>query len=44
MHHSAFFWVAAVCLLLAMTIYVMTNNLATRPGGKAAQPVPALAP
>lgn len=31
MHHSPFFWVAAVCILLAMTIYVMTSNLAVAP-------------
>ena len=43
-HHSPFFWVAAVFILLAMTIYVMTNNLSFWPGDKAHQPVPALAP
>lgn len=44
MHHSPFFWVAAGFILLAMVIYVMTNNLAFAPGKKDAQPVPALAP
>lgn len=40
-HHSPFFWVAAVFILIAMVIYVVTNNLAVPPGSK---PVPALAP
>ena len=44
MHHSPFFWVAAFFIMLAMTIYVMTNDLAFWPGKKAQQPVPALAP
>jgi hypothetical protein len=44
MHHSPFFWVAAFFILLAMTIYVMTDSLAIRPGGKLQRPVPALAP
>ena len=44
MHHSAFFWVAAGFILLAMIIYVTTNNLAFGPGDKPRQPVPALAP
>ena len=44
MHHSPFFWVAAVCLLGGMVVYVMTNNLAFWPGKKAQQPVPAVAP
>jgi hypothetical protein len=44
MHHSPFFWIAFVFLLAAMTIYVMTDSLALRPGKKAGDPVPALAP
>ncbi len=40
MHHSSFFWVAAFSIMLAMVIYVMTNNLAVGLG----KPVPALAP
>ena len=44
MHHSPFFWVSAFFILLAMTIYVMTENLSTRPGKKPQMPVPALAP
>ncbi|MBC7369486.1 MAG: hypothetical protein H7343_22180 [Undibacterium sp.] len=43
-HHSPFFWVAAVFILLAMGIYVATNDLAFWPGKKAQAPVPALAP
>ena len=44
MHHSPFFWVAAVCLLGGMVVYVVTNNLAFWPGKKAQAPVPALTP
>ena len=44
MHHSPFFWVAAFFILLAMIIYVTTNNLAFGPGQKAQPSVPALAP
>jgi hypothetical protein len=44
MHHSPFFWVAAFFILLAMVVYVTTNNLAFWPGKKASEPVPALAP
>lgn len=44
MHHRPFFWIAFVFLLVAMIVYVMTNNLALRPGQKAGDPVPALAP
>jgi len=40
LHHSPFFWVAAVCLLLGMVVFVITNNLAFWPG----DPVPASAP
>jgi len=44
MHHSPFFWVAAFFIMLAMTIYVMTNNLAFWPGRASHRAVPALAP
>lgn len=44
MHQSPFFWVAAFFIMLAMTIYVMTDNLSIRPDGKRQQPVPAVAP
>jgi hypothetical protein len=43
-HHSPFFWIAAVFILLAMTVYVVTDNLAFRPGRTRQNPVPALAP
>ena len=43
-HHSPFFWVAAGCIMLAMTVYVFTNDLSFWPGKKAQPPVPALAP
>ena len=41
MHHSWFFWVAAVAILTAMIIYVMSINLAFRPRGQAKPPAPA---
>ena len=44
MHHSPFFWVAAVFILVAMIIYVTTNNLSIGPGDKSGKPVPALVP
>ena len=44
MHHSPFFWVAACFIMLAMVIYVLTNDLAFWPGSKAHRPVPELAP
>jgi len=44
MHHSPFFWVAAGCIAVALTVYVVTNNLAFWPGSRAHDPVPALAP
>jgi hypothetical protein len=43
-HHSPFFWVAAFFILLAMLIYVITNDLAFWPGRSAQKPVPALVP
>lgn len=44
MHHSPFFWVAAGFILLAMVIYVTTDNLALRPGRPAQEQVPVVAP
>jgi hypothetical protein len=44
MHHSPFFWVAAFFILLAMTVYVLTGNLAYWPGHGPHRPVPAIAP
>jgi hypothetical protein len=43
MHHSPFFWLSAGFILIAMTIYVMTENLSIRPDKKLQPPVPALA-
>jgi hypothetical protein len=43
-HHSPFFWIAAIFILLAMTVYVVTGNLSFRPGRARKNPVPALAP
>jgi len=43
-HHNPFFWVAACFILLAMVVYVVTNDLSFWPGHKAQQPVPALTP
>jgi hypothetical protein len=44
LHHSPFFWLAAFSIMVAMTIYVLTNNLSTVPGRTAQKPVPAIAP
>jgi hypothetical protein len=43
-HHSPFFWMAAFLMLLAMAVYVVTENLAFRPGRSPQKPMPALAP
>ncbi len=43
-HHSPFFWLSAAFIMLAMTIYVLTGNLAYRPGRSAQPPVPVTAP
>lgn len=43
-HHRPFFWIAAFFILVAMVVYVMTDNLALRPDGKRVGPVPALTP
>jgi len=42
MHHSAFFWVAALFLFLAMGIFVMTDGFLLRP--KVVVQAPAAAP
>jgi len=42
MHHSAFFWVAAFFILIAMVIFVMTDGFALRPPVHASEPVPAV--
>ncbi|MGA2018242.1 MAG: hypothetical protein ABSH26_14945 [Opitutaceae bacterium] len=39
MHRSGFFWVAAVAMLAAMAIYVMSIDLAFRPRGRAQPPI-----
>lgn len=44
MHHTPFFWIAAVFILVAMVIYVTTNNLSVGPDPTATQPIPALTP
>jgi hypothetical protein len=41
MHRGFFFWIAAFILMGAMTVYVLTNNLATAPSRNA---MPAVAP
>lgn len=41
MHHSWFFWVAAISMLTAMVIYVTSINLAFRPRLHAQAPQPA---
>jgi hypothetical protein len=43
-HHSPFFWIAASFILIAMAVFVVTNNLAFRPGRARQNPVPAVAP
>jgi len=44
MHHGSFFWLAAVSIMLAMVVYVITNDLSFWPGQKTQKPIPALAP
>ncbi|MDB6115658.1 MAG: hypothetical protein JWQ62_2603 [Lacunisphaera sp.] len=44
MHHSPFFWVAFACIAVAMAVYLMTDYFSIMPGGKAKEPVPAVAP
>jgi hypothetical protein len=38
MHHSAFFWVGVVLMLLAMAVFVMTDGFLLRPKGRASAP------
>lgn len=40
-HHHPFFWAAAICMIVAMVVDVLTNNLSSARGGRAVQ---ALAP
>jgi hypothetical protein len=44
MHRSPFFCLAAFFILLAMVIYVVTENLSWRPGRSPQRPVPAVVP
>lgn len=44
MHRSPFFWVAAVFIMVAMIIYVTTNNLAVVPASATQPQVPAPTP
>jgi hypothetical protein len=39
MHHSTFFWVGALLMLLAMVIFIMTDGFLIRPRGRAQAPV-----
>jgi hypothetical protein len=41
MHRSWFFWVAAVAMLAAMVIYVLSIDLVFRPRSRAQPPIPA---
>jgi len=43
-HHTPFFWVAAFFILLAMIVYITSNNLSMRPGQSLQRPMPAIAP
>ena len=31
MHHSPFFWVAFVCILIAMVVFIVSGSLALAP-------------
>jgi hypothetical protein len=44
MHRTPFFWVAALFIMIAMTIYVMTGNLSFWPSKEPQKPAPALTP
>ena len=37
-------WVVVVLMLAMILVYVMTDNLSLRPGKRATQPTPAIAP
>ena len=41
MHHDWRFWVCAIIMFAAIGIYVVTENLATVPGGHAQPALPA---
>jgi len=42
-HRDPFFWIAAIVMLAAMVIYVMTNNLSQPFGGPPRPAMPAVA-
>jgi len=42
-HHDWRFWVGMVLMLAAITIYVLSDDLAFLPRGRVRQPLPALA-
>ena len=44
LHHSPFFWVSVVFIMLAMTIYIVSGNLAFWPARAPVQPQSAIAP
>ena len=37
-------WIAVVLMVLLVLVYVITDNLSLRPGKRATQPTPAIAP
>jgi len=39
-HHDWKFWVALLLMLVAMAVYVRSNNLSLRPNAPAQQPIP----
>jgi hypothetical protein len=39
-HYDWKFWVAILLMLFAMAIYLRSNDLSVRPGGRTQQPVP----
>jgi hypothetical protein len=43
LHHDWRFWVAAILMFGAMIIYLMSDDLARRPGGRPQGPPPATA-
>ena len=42
-HHSPWFWVAVILMLVAMVYYVMSDDLALAPGPQEGERVPAAA-
>ncbi len=43
-HHSPFFWMSALFILIAMIVYVTTENLAFRQGRPPQNATPVIAP